>query len=130
MTMTDNHPSVLARSDAILRTLDAISSKNSSCVERLILEGIAYIAQQDPYRQAECRVLRAFDSQDRLLDFHESLAYLQEMGRVELIGGQYALTSSGQNRLDTIGPPSTRTKEDETDRIHKISETVRTGLDL
>ena len=131
MTKTATDFGALARSDAILRILDAISNTNSNSEERLVLEGIAYIAQQPSLRDKKCRVLRAFDSKEWLLDFHESLAYLQEMRRVELTGGRYALTAAGRRHLQTaIGEPPGRNLREETEQIQKISDTVRVALGL
>ena len=104
--------------------------RTSNSVERLILEGIAYIATQPPYSEADCRVLRAFHSEDWLLNFHESLAYLQEMGRVELIAGKYALTQAGKDRLCSIAAPPELNVQSETQQIYTISEDVSKRLGL
>lgn len=132
MTSTVGYSDPLARSDAILRILDAISSTNSNSEERLVLEGIAYIAQQPSHRDKKCRVLRAFDAFDSewLLDFHESLAYLQETRRVELTGGRYALTEAGKRHHETIGQPLERSLQEENEHIQNISHTVRVALGL
>ena len=130
MTETVTYNGALTRSDAILRILEALSSTNSRSEERLILEGIAYIAQQPSHREIKCRVLRAFDSEGWLLDFHESLAYLQETRRVELTGGRYALTEAGRRDVAGIGEPAEWNLQAETEQIRKISDMVRVAFGL
>ena len=130
MTEPATQNGALTRSDAILRILGALSPTNSNSGERFILEGIAYIAQQPSYKDRKCRVIRALGSEEWMLDFHESLSYLQEIRRVELTGGRYALTEAGEKHLETLGEPHERTLEEETAQIRIMSDTVRIALGL
>ena len=104
MTTTNalqNPPKQLNRSDAILRILEVWDEPE----ERLILEGLAYLATTKPWVDVDCRILRTFDkgrSGNWLLDTQESIAYLQEMGWVEIIRGLYALTEAGRTRLNDL----------------------------
>ena len=88
------------------------------------------MAQQPSYSAAECRVLRAFDSEEWLLNFHESLAYLRQMGRIERINGYYTLTPEGKERLRAIGDLPESGLENEALQIRNIAQEVRTGLGL
>ena len=88
------------------------------------------MAQQPSYSSADCRVLRAFDSEEWLLDFHESLAYLRQMGRIERTNGHYTLTTAGENRLHGIGDLPESGLEYEAQQIRRIAQEVRTGLGL
>lgn len=128
--MTEAPPASLARSDAILRLLEAITASTEAPVQRLLLEGIAYMAQQPPYAESNCRVLRAFNSEEWLLDFHESLAYLQQMGRVKRVDGRYTLASKGEKRLAEINDVSGVDLNDEASKIVGIANKVRIGLRL
>lgn len=120
----------LSRSDAILCLLDAVTSPDSSPVQRLLLEGIVCMAQQPSYAEKECRVLRAFDSEEWLLDFHESLAYLQQMGRIRRVHGKYELASEGKEHLATINHEAGLDLDQEASEINCIADKVRTGFGL
>ena len=88
------------------------------------------MAMQPSYNQERCRVLRAFDSEEWLLDFHESLAYLQQMGRIERINGYYTLTPEGRERLQAIGDLPESDLQYEARQIRNIAQEVRSGLGL
>ena len=75
-------------------------------------------------------MLRAFDSQEWLLDFHKSLAYLQQMDRVERVNGRYTMTVEGRRRLEEINDAPELGIAYEAQQIRDMAERVRTGLDL
>lgn len=75
-------------------------------------------------------MLGAFGSNEWLLDFHESLAYLQQMDRVERIKGRYVLTQRGRDRLQAINEPLGSHLEHEARQIRDIAKEVRVGLGL
>ena len=119
---------MLGRADAILRVVEVVTSSGRTPVRRLLVEGVAYMAQQPSYAGERSRVLRAFDSQGWMLDLHESLAYLQQMNRVERIEGLYTLTQDGKDRLQTINTAPGLDLEHEAQQIENIARTVRAGL--
>ena len=128
MPTTAIRSAVLTRSDAVLRILEVLDAEEASPVERLLLEGMAYMAQQPGYDNKDCRVLRAFDSDDWRLDLHESMAYLQQMDRVMHSAGSYSLTIQGQDRLRAIDtPPGLDCSKEETE-IQSLAQFVREGL--
>lgn len=76
-------------------------------------------------------MLRAFDSEQWLLDFHESLAYLQQMDRVERIDGKYTLTQQGRERIEEINDRIPGSNVDyEAQQILRMAKRVRVGLGL
>lgn len=129
MSMTATYSGVLTRSDAVLRILEVLDSQ-STPVERLLLEGMAYMTQQSGYDNKDCRVLRAFDGDDWRLGLHESIAYLQQMDRVKHSAGHYALTDLGEDRLSAIDPPPELDASNEEDVIRSLAQFVREGLSL
>ena len=130
MSMTATYHGVLTRSDAVLRILQVLDAKESAPVERLLLEGMAYMTQQSGYDDKNCRVLRAFDDDASRLGLHESIAYLQQMDRVKHAAGCYVLTDLGGQRLEAIDlPPELDTDNEET-VIRSLAQFVRRGLSL
>ena len=119
---------MLGRPDAILRVLDVVTSSGRVPVERLLIEGIACIAQQAHYAGEGSRALRAFDSHEWLLDFHESLAYLRKMYRVERVNGLYTLAPDGTDRLRTLNAAPGQDLEHEAQQIQGIARSARAGL--
>lgn len=130
MTMTAVRTEALTRSDAVLRILEVLDTARPGPVERLVLEGMAYMAQQPDYERKDCRVLRAFDSDEWRPDLHDSMAYLQQMGRVQHHAGSYSLTARGQERLQAIDDPPGLDRQNEVEELQTLAHYVRTGLGL
>ena len=120
----------LSRSDAILRILEVLESADAPPVQRLLLEGMAFVAQQPTFDEKQCRVLRSFDSEEWLLDFHESLAYLQQMGRIKRTAGEYFLTRRGHEQLENLDESPRLDLQHESQQIQDLAQRVRSGLGL
>lgn len=130
MTTTTEAVLPLSRSDAILRVMQILCLSESRAVERILLEGIVFMAQRPTYAERRCRVLQAFNSENWLLDFHESLAYLQQMGQVQKTAGEYHLTELGSEQLSTLAELSDIDMGNESKQIHQLASRVRVGLGL
>lgn len=119
---------LLTRSDAVLRILDVLDSSGSPSAPRLLLEGMAYMAQQPGYDTQPCRVLRAFDGDDWRLGLHGSLAYLLQMDRASHVSGRWSLSDLGRQRLAEIETPAGLDQRQEAEDILRLARFVREGL--
>lgn len=128
--MTAAYSGVLTRSDAVLRILEVLDAEESGPVERLLLEGMAYMTQQSGYDSKHCRVLRAFDGDDWRSGLYKSIAYLQQMDRVKHSAGHYALTDLGEERLGEIDTPPELDADNEETVIRSLAQFVREGLSI
>lgn len=121
----------LTMSDGILLILDALETDEPSrSAERTLLEGMASIARLPHLDASSCPILAAFKRDDWLLYMHESLAYLQQMDRIEQATDGFELTVFGRQRLDT---GLARWRDDPSvdyDQVRRLAERVREGLGL
>ena len=132
MTITAAPPVPLTRPQAVLRIMDALRQDNSP-PRRLLLEGIAYLAQRPEYDDSDCRViaaLRTEASQDWLLELHESLAYLQSINQISWAEGRYSLTPQGERCVDPLRHAPGVDEELEIKRIRGLADIVRTGFGI
>lgn len=87
-------------SDGILLILDALESdQQPRAAQRTLLEGLASIARLPHMRSSTCPALATFKKDDWLVCLHESLAYLQQMDRIEQTSDGFELTHFGRERL-------------------------------
>lgn len=132
MTITAAPPAPLTRPQAVLRIMDALR-QDSSPPRRLLLEGIAYLAQRPEYDESDCRViaaLRTDASQDWLLELHESLAYLQSINQISWAEGRFRLTPRGEECVDPLRKARGVDEELEVKRIRDLAGIVRTGFGI
>ena len=132
MSTTTAPPATLTRPQAVLRILDALQP-DSSPPRRLLLEGIAYLAQRPDYDKSDCRViaaLRTDASQDWLLGLHESLVHLQAMKQIRRTEGRYTLTQSGKECVDPLRKAPGVDEELEVKRIRALADRVRAGFGI
>lgn len=122
----------LTRPQAVLRILDALQP-DSSPPRRLLLEGIAYLAQKSRDDKSDCRViaaLRTDASQDWLLELHESLVHLQATNQIRRTEGRYTLTPIGKESVDPLRTAQGVDAEREVKRIRALANRVRTGFGI
>lgn len=122
----------ITRAQAVLCVLDALEPDGPP-PRRLLLEGIAYLAQRPDYDKSDCRViaaLRTDASQDWLLELHESLVHLQAMKQIRRTEGRYTLTQSGKDCVGSLRNTPGVDEELETERIRALAARVRSGFGI
>ena len=94
----------ITRSQAVVRVIDALG-QDYAPPQRLLLEDIAYLARKPESQNDDCRVMAAFmvdNSQDWMLELHESLVHLQARGHVRRTDGRYTLTQRGKDCAESL----------------------------
>lgn len=132
MTITSTPPQVLSQPDAVLRVLDTLREANAPA-QRLLLEGIAYLARKPEHRDGGCRVLNAFDShesQDWLLSLHESLVCLEDVDQIRRYEGEYSLTRRGRERASELKTSEQDLADHESRKIQNLAKQVRETLSI